>query len=316
MRAFIALCAGLLLASALAAPAFGAPDRSKPIVFVHGFELGAATNCDGTWNAMKRRLDDLGWAGRGGSWDVAFYVGDRGCEHWLNHHGSHRRHFATDGGHTTGAGGNLGHTTDASIRHLGYHLAWFLREHFDRRCVELVGYSMGGLIARYALAQIDRGHAAFPAQGRVCVEDVITLGTPHAGTGWAQICSRVQCIEMRGNLRCNATRTGTSEFIRWLRRNAWDPDGRGGTQWTLVGSQDDLIVDQLCATRNIANFGWVRYQEASNVTHSGAGGYLQRTSRRQTADVVYQKDPAGPVRDRTAPWPVRWADHALRSSRW
>jgi hypothetical protein len=316
VRAFGVLCTGFVLALAFAAPAFGTAHRSKPIVFVHGLSLGDGTDCDSTWNATKRSLNGMGWAGRGGNWDVAFYVGDRGCEHWINHHGSHRRHFGTDGGHVTGAGGNLGHTADASIRHLGYHLAWFLRDHFDRRCVELVGYSMGGLVARYAIAQIERGHAGFPARGRVCVEDVITLGTPHAGTGWAHGCVRVQCVEMRGNLRCNATRTGTSGFIRWLRRNAWDPDGSGRTQWTLVGSQDDLVVDQLCATRNIANLGWVRYQEASDVTHSGASGYLRRTSTRPTADVIYQRDPLRPLRDRTAAWPVRWTDRALHDSRW
>jgi hypothetical protein len=313
-------CVALLFLGLAAGPAAAAPDRSKPIVVVHGLSLSAETDCDSTWNAAKRALNDWGWAGGGGNWDVAYYIGDRGCRHWINHHGSHSAHFGTNWnggtGHTQGSGGNLGHNADTSIRHLGYHLAWFLREHFDRRCVELAGHSMGGLVARYAIAQIDRAHAAFPARHRVCVEDVITLGTPHAGTGWAHGCFRVQCEEMRGNLDCNATQSGTADFIRWLRENAWAPDGAGGTQWTLVGANDDLLVDQLCATRNIANHGWVRYQEASDVTHSGARGYLNLTSGAQTADVIHQTDPDDAVRDRSAPWPVRWIDRALRGPEW
>jgi triacylglycerol esterase/lipase EstA (alpha/beta hydrolase family) len=38
---------------------------------------------------------------------------------------------------------------------------------------------MGGLIARYALARVQRGHRRFPP--RLWIPNVVTLGTPHRG---------------------------------------------------------------------------------------------------------------------------------------
>jgi hypothetical protein len=281
---------------------------TRPVVFVHGADVvgTAGVDCDSTWNEMKQTLNNWGWSGGGGMWDVGYYVGDTGCTHWINHHGSHAVHYPTD------HDGN-GHTGDTSIRHLGYHLAWFIRDHFGTNCVQAVGHSMGGLVLRYAIAQVENNHPQFPAS--ICVGDAVTLGTPHAGTNWAVTCLlALQCNEMNGRIDCNAADpNGTSDFITWLRAHAFDPDGTGGTEWTVMGSNEDNLVNEICATNNIERYAAVRYIGASGVEHDD---YLHDTSANWTADVSFKKGNDPFVTDLSAPWPVKWTDLALSGPNW
>src|SRR6266542_5414392 len=128
-----------------------AADQSKPVVFVHGYENDSGANCDVVWNDMKDALAAQGWTGP--LIDVAYYVNDTGCGGSINQDGSHTAHYAS--GHSGG-----GHTTGTNIRHLGFHLAWWIYDHYGKsgQCIEAVGHSMGGLIIRYAIARAARGY--------------------------------------------------------------------------------------------------------------------------------------------------------------
>jgi hypothetical protein len=302
VQAILSLTALSLLFLALSPSRAWAADQSNPVVFVHGYENDGGANCDVVWNDMKDALTAQGWTGP--LIDVSYYVNDTGCRSSISQHGSHSVHHPS--GHSGGS-----HTTGTNIRHLGYHLAWWIYDHYGKsgQCIEAVGHSMGGLIVRYAIAQVENDNPDFPAF--ICVEDVVTLGTPHAGTPWAWGCSSLQCVQMRGNFLCDGSRA--SAFIQWLRVNAWDPDGSGGTQWTLLGSQADLAVPSNCALRSMGAYGRTKYLLSSGVSHAE---YMHLTNVNNSADVTYKKGASDWTTDYTAPWPVKWSRLALAEMTW
>jgi hypothetical protein len=87
---------------------------------------------------------------------------------------------------------------------------------------------MGGLLIRYALHRVAVGDPNFPPF--LTVPRAVTLATPHAGLRPAatrSICGRtVQCKAMRSD----------SVFISELTNHALDPQGLGGTAWTIAGA--------------------------------------------------------------------------------
>jgi triacylglycerol lipase len=60
---------------------------------------------------------------------------------------------------------------------LGRHIEHICRETGHER-VQVVGHSLGGLVARYLVQRLD---------GDRHVETLITLGTPHGGSRWARV---------------------------------------------------------------------------------------------------------------------------------
>lgn len=198
--------AGALVGTAQAAPKRG--DATKPVYLVHGY--GSAKNCTTGWAPAISTLRRSGWTGT--SRTVAYYSGDRGCNTRL---GSYSR--------------------DTSIRELGRRLAWDIYTRYSRhgKKVDVVGHSMGGLIARVALAGVRNRWAGFPRY--VYVEDAVTVGTPHQGVtaSWADHCKDRQCRQMK---------PGSTFLIALQRDTNQDPQGRGGTDWTLIGSHDDETV--------------------------------------------------------------------------
>lgn len=267
-------------------------DRSKPVVYVHGYNAwgDADTDCN-MWSPMDNTLRSWGLTGTKAT--VRYYFGDYNCTYEVQHHGSHGTHY-----------GHSGDTHDryTRIEHLGYHLAWMIYDHFSSKgvTVDVVSHSMGGLITRYALAQVQRGHSAFPPH--LYLEDSVTLGTPHAGTGWANWCWTTQCEQMRPG----------SSFIKWLRSYAWNPQGSGGTDWTVQGSYDDEIVSESSGV-DMGAAHKVQYLGSSDVTH---GDYYLDTSDARTADVYYQDYGGSWYAWYDAPWSVRWSDYAMVYGSW
>jgi hypothetical protein len=297
LRITVVLSLLVAVALSMAGPGVASSHKSKAIVFVHGLDATGTcpqTDGDATWNDMKRALNDWGWAGGGKNLDVAYYKCDKDYAHWINHHGSHSKHSAS--GHVLKKDGTCcAHTQDTNIRHLAYHWAWYVRGHFGSRCVEAVGHSMGGLIIRYGLAQVQRDHSAFP--GSICVEDVVTFGTPHSGTLATFVCGWLQCEQQRGG----------SAFLDWLRDHAWEPDGSGGTDWTVIGSYDDFPVDEDSAV-NMGASHKVKYLGSNDIGHSD---YMHRTRTVEDADVYWKNKPDPWYACYDCAWPVLWAERAL-----
>lgn len=297
MRKRVLVIVGVLVVAAAVMPAAQARtnDRSKPIVYVHGFDptFSSGYDCHAYWDAMADALE--GWGHTGERVTVQYYWADYNCTYTENHHGSHSAHHA--GGHLYG-----GHTRDTSIRHLGYHLAWMIYDHFtvEGKAVDVVGHSMGGLIARYAVAGVANGDPDFPPS--LLVEDAVTIGTPHTGTGWAYGCGWVECHEMRPG----------SSFMSWLSANGQNPQATGGTDWTLMGSEDDQIVSAssavgMTAAHKVVYYWWMGIDHVD---------YPYATSSSLTADVYYQNDGGSWRAWYSAPYPVRWTDQAFLKATW
>lgn len=303
------LLTGCLLVALLGVftPVPAAEARMKPVIFIHGLNRSdtAGSNCAKDFTPMRRAFRRWGHDGRFTA--VAYYRFDRNCNHWIAHHGRHRRHFGGDAEHYDAGG----HSANTDIRHLGFHLARYIWSHYSKRGreVDVVGHSMGGLIIRYALAQTQRGEAGFPP--RLLVDDVVTMGTPHGGARWYAIgCRYDQCGQMQAG----------SDFLVWLENNAWNPQGAGGTDWSTFGSDDDNAVaaDRAAATARdrspvsdyMGSCHKVWYRDSTQIEHSE---FLNITSRRITADVFRRNCPHRFVTDNTSHWPVRRAFLAITS---
>lgn len=269
-----ALAAAVILAVVVvpASPASARSDnRAKPILFLHGLDaFGSAGSDCNMWNPMISAL--RAWGHTGAMHKIKYYTYDTNCTNTI-------------------ASGDQ----NVSITTLGNNLAWWIWNNYTSRgiTVDVVGHSMGGLITRSALAQA--GSAGAPAY--LYVEDVVTLGTPHSGSGWAYGCGWLQCEQIRPG----------SSFLNGLRQN---PQGSGGTDWTLVGSDSDGIVSASSGTGMTAahkvQYWWPDY---------GHSDYYGDTSDARDADVQYN-DNAGWFAWYDAPRAVRWSDFALTYGSW
>jgi len=186
---------------------------TKPVYLIHGYsDLGQGFNAKGAYwdNAIADFLTDSNPAILTGKiWTWCYYSNDTNCD--------------------------LLSIGDRSkpIKTLGQELAWDIYDRYSRygTAVDVVGHSMGGLIIRAALTGVQKRESGFPPY--LFVEDVATLSTPHRGVLAGYACSVTgapqQCQDMKAN----------SSFMTWLYDN---PQGASGTDWTVIGFDDDLVV--------------------------------------------------------------------------
>jgi hypothetical protein len=296
-------------------------DRSGVVLFVHGFDPWGdpGSDCAG-WNPMRSQLANWGWR-RERLVTLAYYVEDRNCDHWVNHHGSHDVHDF-DGGaleannHVDNASGEpKGHGNDTDIAHLAYHFAWYVWDHYSKagasegqQPVHVVAHSMGGLVVRYALAQVQRRHPDFPYPLRI--RNVVTLGTPHRGTtvAWANLIGSREAGQMQPN----------SSFIGWLSANARNPQpDQSGADWTNVATWwDNLVQPYDSAFGMRAEHKVVYYAPQYSHSELRRPPDVEIFSDLRDAGVYWRDRPSGWYAWRTAPRVLRWLDWALASSRW
>jgi hypothetical protein len=292
-RSAVALVAAFSLLVGLAPAADARTDtKSKRVLLVHGYQpWGTPTSPCDMWGPMESALQAQGFTGPLTS--VGYYDAQVACDVSVIPYGSPSAHYAPSGGV---------HDRYVSIRHLGYELAWMIHDRYSRygETVDIVAHSMGGLVARYAVAQVQRRDPAFPPV--LHVEDVVTLGTPHNGSGLASWCWTTQCGDMSAG----------SSFLNWLRSYGWNPQGSSGTDWTAVGSDDDEVVSESSAV-DMGAAHKVQYTGAADLGHSS---YYGSTSTAATAPVRYQ-DNGGPWYSWSAGyWPVRWSSYSLHLGTW
>ena len=298
--------------------------RAARVILLHGFDGRSYTDGLLYFGQLRNFLMNSGWTETKIHYP-AYYACDEGNSpgHILDDHaepgaakvnghpGYHRHHGGTashDGAVCWNSGATNGpHDTDTPIEHLAYHFAWYIWNKFGPGdCVKIVGHSMGGIIARYALAEVEEGSTDFPP--RLCVEDVVTVGTPHAGAdNWARtICSAVwyshQCKQL----------APTHWFITETLKANLNPQGSGGTEWTAIGSTGDNTVTADEATGNLEAEHELYYME-SQVDH---GKYFDITATDVTADITYWEHPkvqGGTFTSKNSPWPNHIIDRHLAS---
>jgi hypothetical protein len=239
---------------------------------------------------------------------IGYYGGECNVEHNAAHHGNHAGWYGGSGEHSahTGRNGVAGaqvHDLDTDIRHITLHVAWYVHDHFGASSitVDMLGHSMGGLLMRYAIAKSGSG-APWPAKLRV--EDAVTMGTPHGGLGtsWCKLSPWSDVRQMCSD----------SSFITWMKSYAQDPQGNGGTDWTLMASDCD---------------GWVAWNLAvdMNAAHKavyispcyGHSDYYTDVSTVNDADVDYMDRPATSWTYWTsAPHSGKWTNYAETYGTW
>jgi hypothetical protein len=206
-------------------------DLAKPVYFVHGYsDNGAGFNVNGSY--WSTYISDFATDGVPSlysgpiarKWTYCYYSNDYNCD--LLVPGDRNR----------------------PIKTVGADLAWEIFDHFSKFnvAVDAVGHSMGGLVIRAAINGVEKGDPAFPPY--LYVEDVATLSTPHRGAPSAQVCQFTQCVDMRGS----------SVFLNWLYDN---PQAWSGTDWTVIGFDDDLVVPAWSA---VPNDMWVDHKVIYN----------------------------------------------------
>ncbi|MFI6518850.1 esterase/lipase family protein [Spirillospora sp. NPDC050679] len=235
LTAVVAPAAGTAAASAPAAPASApasaesaasalaarAAAGTNPVYFVHGIDWNhsrpgdARINCDSTWKAAIAALRAKGWKGPMVTW--GYYAKDTRCTRKVN--------------------GDL----NTRLQELGRRLAWDVHDRYSKsgKPVDVVAHSMGGLVVRAALEGVRRYGKNKDWPDRLLIRDVVTYSTPHTGTSWG-----TSCTALRGWKQCSDVRPN-SGFLKWAGQN---PQGSGGTDWTLVGASDDDMITSGSAT--------------------------------------------------------------------
>jgi triacylglycerol esterase/lipase EstA (alpha/beta hydrolase family) len=205
-----------LVTFTIAEPGAGAASStpgSVPVVFVHGFY---ANKCPGlnVATAMAGPTAELKAAGWTGSLDVvAYYACDQG-------------------------GTRIGSdTVDTPIGTIARQLANYIYATYTSRgqTVDIVAHSMGGLVARTALAFTKSKVRGFPPS--LLVNRAVTFSTPFAGVGP----STIQAVPgLLGTRQATQVTTGSTLLERLAKDGA--PSGSGGTSWLVIGSSGGCDV--------------------------------------------------------------------------
>lgn len=219
--------------------------RSKPVLFVHGYNpTSNSTDCGGDFDAMISQLRSQGFTGA--MVKVGFYSGDVNCNVNLRSYGSF---------------GNSDSWKQISKAFSNY----VYREYTSKGiAVDVVGYSMGGLITRGGIYGSQKGESGFSAP--IDVEDVVTLGTPHNGAAWySNLCLWGQCSSLK---------PGATD-IAWLNQNG-NPQGRNGTEFTTIASNGDWVTPTASGLyMSIPSTNKVTY---SSVPHTGGSNYMHNST--------------------------------------
>ncbi len=217
--------------------------KDRPVLLVHGWSATGGTSCSSTFDRTISQLRGEGFTGP--FVKVGFYTGDTGCSMSLRSWGSFE---------------NGSSWKDLSKAFSKYVSATYTSKGIP---VDVIGYSMGGNIVRGAVYGASIGESGFSAP--IQVEDAVTLGAPHAGAAWYS----TACLWGQ----CSTLKPGASD-IQWLNRNL-DPQGAGGTEWTVVGSDGDAVTP--LASALYMGLAPERRIALSGVPHTGSDNYLGRT---------------------------------------
>jgi hypothetical protein len=233
------IAGGMALAAALAAgaltvgpaaPAEAAVSRNTTILLVHGFDGGnlfdlnlpfdSAVNCnDPVIRDWKNELIERGFTDVR---TVGYYAGDRNCDIYVPDRADN--------------------TVNTSLVEIGQDFALLVANTFtaQNRTVAVSAHSLGGIIARQAIAGVTARRSGYPTSVRIA--DVVTSGTAHAGARAADICAGF--LGGLLPLQCRQMPAG-STYLSTLPHN---PQGTGGTDWTLIGSECDDVATAASAT--------------------------------------------------------------------
>lgn len=205
---------GTVLALAVLAPSAFAADAQ--ILFVHGYgSASEGKDCNGsTWKNALSYYEQAGGRARSSMTTIGYYPGDQGrCDVII---------------------GDGQATNERPIQDIARDLAIYVDETYTSQGqpVDIIAHSMGGLVTRVALLGSAQGWAGFPS--KLNVDNVVTLSTPHQGVANPSANDDRQWSQMNPD----------SGFIERLQAagSGLGDDWASGTDWSLVGSEEDTTV--------------------------------------------------------------------------
>ena len=237
-------------ADPIAAPA-RTDGLGKPVYFIHGYDLGMDPPIWNYWGNTINYFRSGGPAPYLSSGNVITF-----CYYTR----------------LTGCTVNIGGTTDNPLYGVGRALAWdiYYRHSQYGRAVDLIGHSMGGLVAKAAVTGVSNQDPNFPPY--LYVEDGVTISTPNAGlTHLAVIgCMSVdtpQCSDMRS----------VNWFIKdWVKAA---PASTIHTDWTFIGADDDVFIVSSTAVPDAMLVGHKVQYDSGQITQLPAhNGILSTTT--------------------------------------
>ena len=220
-------------------------DKAKPVLFVHGYNATSnSTDCGEAFDQMIGQLRAEGFTGP--MVKIGFYSGDYNCNVDLRAYGSF--------------------SNSSSWKQIAKAFSNYVHREYTSKgiAVDVVGYSMGGLIARGAVWGAQKQESGFSPP--IDVEDVATLGTPHKGAAWySNLCLWGQCTSLKPG----------SKDLNWLNQNG-NPQGRNGTEFTTIASDGDWVVPTSSGL-------YMTIPSSNKVTycctpHTGSGNYMRSAS--------------------------------------
>lgn len=274
--------------------ASGDSNANTPVVYVHGYDPdGSGYDCSNLWGNMTGFMTSHGFTGP--QVTAKYYWDDRNCGVDLNNFGNQNTYYP--GGTVNG-----GDSQNTDIRHIAYQFAWYVYNNYTSKGQNIgaVGWSMGGLIIRDAMYRVAAHDPNFPPS--LLISNVVNFGTPHNGANIAQLCksSNIECTEMTPN----------STFLNDLNANGQNPQGSGGTDWSIMGSDADGVVADDSATFMTANHK-VRYAASDLINHLD---YMNETQTTNNASLSYSDNGSPYTSTSTGQWPVLRAQMALSGS--
>lgn len=281
-----AVVAGLVLG--LVGPAAGAGQQPADVLLVHGYgDARAGQDCNG--QVWRDALEHSGRA-RQAITTIGYYAGDRRAV-----------------GHGPGCDAVIGDGAASNTRpieDLARDLARYIDRHHGSRPVNVVGHSMGGLIARVALLGSARGWPGFPP--RLEVDNVVALGAPYRGLGPA-------VLDAHHDPQWDQMKPGSAFLQRMHAEGELGQRWAAGTDWTLVGSEEDWTVPADSALDGEARADQkyrYRVDDASGRDRYEVHHYALRTHCSGEYHLRSWR-PGGPVRETSrGPSPVRVAFQA------
>ncbi|MEV7251544.1 esterase/lipase family protein [Streptomyces cyaneofuscatus] len=212
-----ALSAVLTMLTVAPAGAAGKPSRSNGsgnrVIFVHGHAPFGKHDCTKEFSAARKHFANKKW--KGSLLTFGYYTNNKKCSK------------------------NVSGSRDTAIKDVAKKFANHISKNYTEKGikVDVVAHSMGGLVVRAALHYTHKRAAGFPK--KLYIEDVVTLGTPHAGITKSRVTlcgSARQCKDM----------TPGSAFLKALpsKMPSTTKNGNMSTDWTTISSYNDQTVTE------------------------------------------------------------------------
>ena len=254
----------------------------RPLLLVHGHEADSGVDCDSKWKGLMANYRDFGYTGQFRT--ILYYKNDTRCSTYYG------------GGSVGGSAPWISSaTSDTPIEYLSKKLAWYIYNSWTSHGigVNIVAHSMGGLIVRLAIDQVQKKTPGFPPE--IIAPNVVTFGTPHDGIDWAgTFCFTNQCDQM----------DSSSFFIWYLENFAPNPQGHYGTWWSLAGSHADNTVDEGSATHMPVDFK-IHWAEPMNIEHDD---YMHERHHDRTSSAdCWGTLTGGSMTKGKCYWPLYWS---------